>query len=188
MNVRQFYTFIEFFGYVLQIMPVLFLFFVPYEQKFLKISRKSLSVFLAVFTFAISLGTSCFLGSQYGKIDDNLLMLLGNLIFLRFSVGGHRNIFFLCQKKRWVQAPYIYAGTAVCRLYLFRRGDRDKVYSCSVVLLWLSSLLGDWRDDLSGRYRAYIPAGISFPSVFWKSEISEGWKKEYPVDFRVFNL
>lgn len=98
MNVRQFYTFIEFFGYVLQIMPVLFLFFVPYEQKFLKISRKSLSVFLAVFTFAISLGTSCFLGSQYGKIDDNLLMLLGNLIFCVFLLAG-TGIYFFCVKK-----------------------------------------------------------------------------------------
>ncbi len=39
-NVRQLYILIEFSGYVLQIVPVLFLFFVPYEQKYLRVKKR----------------------------------------------------------------------------------------------------------------------------------------------------
>lgn len=40
-NVRQLYILIEFSGYVLQIVSVLFLFFVPYEQKYLRVKKDS---------------------------------------------------------------------------------------------------------------------------------------------------
>ena len=84
------YGMIQFFGYVIQIMPLIFLLYIPCEQEKLRFSKKKLIVILNVGCIIVSAGAAAYLSGLLEKgIYGIKLSWVGNGIFtLCMAVNG----------------------------------------------------------------------------------------------------
>ena len=64
------YSFIQFCGYLLQILPLMFLFYVPFRQEALRFPKRRILLLLTVFYILVSAGTAVFLGTQVWQNVD----------------------------------------------------------------------------------------------------------------------
>ena len=95
---KQLYMATEFFGYMIQILPILFLFFLPYRQEHLRVDKRKLLVGMTIVTTAVSAGAVCFLGSIYNTPAYDMARTYGNMIFGGYLLLG-TVLYWICVKK-----------------------------------------------------------------------------------------
>ena len=95
---KQLYMATEFFGYMIQILPILFLFFLPYRQEHLRVDKRKLLVGMTIVTTGVSPGAVCFLGSIYNTPAYDMARTYGNMIFGGYLLLG-TVLYWICVKK-----------------------------------------------------------------------------------------
>lgn len=115
------YICLQFAGFMLQIFPVLLLFFSPYRQEDLRVSKKKLLICMSFTTVAVSVFSALMLGGcfYYGGYELQA-RLFGNLIFAAYLLVGSV-IYFLVLKKTAVGRllTYLMVLQYAVFLYLF---------------------------------------------------------------------
>lgn len=92
------YSVIQFTGFLLQILPVVFLIYVPYDNRQLKISKKKITWIMAGIAIVVFAVTSFFMGMFLSAENRGLLVAGANLIFALYW-GFGTAVYFLNQKK-----------------------------------------------------------------------------------------
>ena len=105
---KQLYMATEFFGYMIQILPILFLFFLPYRQEHLRADKRKLLAGLTIVTTAVSAGAVGFLGSIYNTPAYDMARTYGNMIFGGYLLLGNamENALEACGREG-VEEPFI---------------------------------------------------------------------------------
>lgn len=98
-KVRLIYMCLQFLGFMIQIFPALFLFFAPYRQEQMRVSRTKLLTGLSIATVGVSIFGALFLGNIFGTDHYEIrARLYGNLIFGVYLLIGTA-IYFLVLKR-----------------------------------------------------------------------------------------
>lgn len=76
------YSFIQFCGYLIQILPLMFLFYVPFRQEALRFPKRRILLLLTIFYILVSAGAAVFLGTQvWQNVDTAAVTWIANIIF-----------------------------------------------------------------------------------------------------------
>ena len=83
------YTVLQFCGYLLQLLPLLFLFYVPYSQELLRFPKRRILLCLSVFYVIMSALSAVFLSVQVWQgADVTAVRWAANILFLADIVVG----------------------------------------------------------------------------------------------------
>ncbi|MFR7991462.1 MAG: ATP-binding protein [Lachnospiraceae bacterium] len=93
-----FYVLNQFVGFLIQVMPIIFLVYTPYEDSQLKMRKREIISIAIVFAVVVFGCTSLMLGTMYSEEDRAYALLLGNVVFVLFGATGTL-LYFLSQKK-----------------------------------------------------------------------------------------
>lgn len=78
-----YYTTIQFCGYLIQILPLMFLFYVPYRQEALRFSKRKILILLTIFFLIMSAASAVFLTIQvWQEMSTAAVRWLANILFL----------------------------------------------------------------------------------------------------------
>lgn len=154
------YAVIQFAGYLIQILPLMYLFYVPYKQEFLRFSRGRILLLLTLFYVIMSAGVALFLGFQVRqRAGDAALTWIANIFFLADILMG----------------TLVYFTS-------FRDRSGGKIFTYSFVIeygimLYILNEIGTRFFDMP--YAQYAPYGLAglmlnalctlltFPLVYW---------------------
>ena len=83
------YILIQFSGYLIQILPLMFLFYVPCRQEMLRFSKKRILIALTVFFVISAAAASVFLGTQVWQgVNTAAVTWIANVFFLIDILAG----------------------------------------------------------------------------------------------------
>ena len=117
-DIRKLYVGIQFLGLMLQMLPLLFLFFAPYERRDLKGNKRGILLFLSILTICVSAAGSLLMGWRYGETQGRGMQSLGNLIFALYLLAGTA-IYFLVVKRQAGYRLLIYMLTLQYAVFVF---------------------------------------------------------------------
>lgn len=95
---KYIYALTEFFGFMLQLIPVLSLLYVPYDNCHLKIRKTTIRKILFIAAIIIFGIVSVILGSKYEEKDWEWALIMANIVFNIYWLAGSI-VYFLSQKK-----------------------------------------------------------------------------------------
>ena len=99
MRVQIYYTVVQFFGYLLQILPMIFLLYAPFGESVLRFSKRRLLIFLNIGYLLLACLSACCLGRLFvGGAGEMTLTSTANLLFsLCLALGSV--VYFLSFRK-----------------------------------------------------------------------------------------
>ena len=112
MRVQIYYTIVQFFGYLLQILPMIFLLYAPFDESVLRFSKRRLLIFLNIGYLLLACLSACCLGRLFGggagemtltstaNLLFSLCLALGSVVyFLSFRKGTKGKLLFLSARR-----------------------------------------------------------------------------------------
>lgn len=153
------YTATQFFGYLIQILPLMVLFYVPYSQELLRFSKRRILIFLSVFFVIMSAVSAVFLAAQvWQNVNTAEVRWIANLLFLVDIVVG-TVVYFISFRERTGGKLFFYTvvleyGIA---LYILNEiGDR---------FISISGKIGEPYSD-TGIMLYVVCTAVTYPFIY----------------------
>ena len=154
------YIVLQFLGYLMQMIPVLWLLYAPYQQKYLRFSKWRLLFVLSTALSAVAAAGAIYLGSLYGQGGGTaVLSNRGNLIFSGCLMAG--TLTYFLSFRRGVKGQLLLYMLVVqygLLLYSFNR---------ITVKFWEVSFLPTMHPYSLATLLTYlVTIGVSFPFFY----------------------
>ena len=154
------YIVLQFLGYLMQMIPVLWLLYAPYQQKYLRFSKWRLLFVLSTALSAVAAAGAIYLGSLYGQGGGTaVLSNRGNLIFSGCLMAGTLTYFLSFRRGvKGQQLLYMLVVQYGLLLYSFNR---------ITVKFWEVSFLPTMHPYSLATLLTYlVTIGVSFPFFY----------------------
>ena len=154
------YIVLQFLGYLMQMIPVLWLLYAPYQQKYLRFSKWRLLFVLSTALSAVAAAGAIYLGSLYGQGGSTVVLSnRGNLIFSGCLMAG--TLTYFLSFRRGVKGQLLLYMLVVqygLLLYSFNR---------ITVKFWEVSFLPTMHPYSLATLLTYlVTIGVSFPFFY----------------------